>query len=68
MTFKHESKEIGQKAVTTLEHLVDGANEDMLMKSRQLLRQIADKMSVDLQTYFVALMKGKPGTTAVSVT
>lgn len=68
MALKHESEEIGQKALTTLEQLVDGANEDMLMKSRQLLRQIADKMTVDLQAYFAALMKSKPETAAVSIT
>ncbi|KAI0212135.1 hypothetical protein LSAT2_002948 [Lamellibrachia satsuma] len=65
MALKHESEEIGQKALTTLEQLVDGANEDMLMKSRQLLRQIADKMTVDLQAYFAALMKSKPETAAI---
>ena len=46
---------------------MDGASEDMLMKSRQLLRQIVDKMTVDLQTYFAALTKSKPGTAAVSL-
>ncbi|KAL8571486.1 hypothetical protein ACOMHN_001248 [Nucella lapillus] len=60
MARRHESQRVGQAASATLQRLVCSAHADILLKSSLLLREIADKMRVELQRSMQEFLVKRP--------
>ncbi|KAK3103339.1 hypothetical protein FSP39_018605 [Pinctada imbricata] len=48
---KHESEEVGERALATLNRLIDTADQEIILKGKQLLLQIMEKMKVDISRF-----------------
>ena len=49
MSIKHENEKVGENSLRVLEELVDSASDDVLARGRLLMRNITEKMSVDIK-------------------
>ncbi|XP_070205780.1 protein unc-13 homolog D-like [Littorina saxatilis] len=57
---RHESARVGRAAFSTLGRLVSSAHADILLKASILLREIADRMKVELQRSMEEFLVRKP--------
>ncbi|XP_076453401.1 protein unc-13 homolog D-like isoform X2 [Babylonia areolata] len=57
---RHESRRVGKAAIATLRRLVGSAHADILLKSSLLLREIAERMKVELQQSMVEFLVTRP--------
>jgi hypothetical protein len=58
---------IGHQAQGTLQRLVDLSNEEILIKSAKLLKQICEKMKGDIERYMEIFTKKEPKKVSVSI-
>ena len=63
---KHESEDVGQRAVVTLSRLLDTADREILLKGRLLLMQIMERMKVDVSRFMEIFTQQTPEKAAVS--
>ncbi|KAL4223873.1 hypothetical protein ACF0H5_017337 [Mactra antiquata] len=60
MSARYDNDKIGTQAAGTLQRLVDLSNEEILMKSAILLRQICEKMRIDIERYTEKFTRKEP--------
>ncbi|XP_067650559.1 protein unc-13 homolog D-like [Haliotis asinina] len=60
LSARHEDAKIGKQSLTTLRRLTCTANQDILMKSSFLLREIAVKMKTNVQKYMEIFIVRSP--------
>ena len=63
---KHESEDVGQRAIVTLSRLLDTADREILLKGRLLLMQIMERMKVDVSRFMEIFTQQTPEKAAVS--
>ena len=63
---RYVTDDVGAQVTDTLERLIDMANEEILQKCCLLLRQIAEKMRVEMDKYMEIFTKTAPEKASVS--
>ena len=63
---RYVTDEVGAQAIDTLQRLINGTNAEILQKCRLLLRQIAEKMRVEMDKYMEIFTKTAPEKASVS--
>lgn len=66
VSMRYNSDQIGNKALATLQRLVNLANDEILLKSANLLKQICEKMRADIERYMEIFTKKEPKKVSVS--
>lgn len=66
VSMRYNSDQVGNKALATLQRLVNLANDEILLKSANLLKQICEKMRADIERYMEIFTKKEPKKVSVS--